>query len=809
MIKPLIPVILVMAFITEANPILVEGESLAMWGKSREQGMKHYGTHWRGDSHLLWDGVVGDALTTEFNLPKDSRYRLRIQMTGAPDYGVFSLTLNNRELRKGIDTYAPKVKLGPRVDLGEMDLKAGKQTLGLTLTGANAKARKFRGKGYLTGIDFIEITDMKAPIRKIPDDPLQVILAEHCHRCHGGEKTKGKLDLVALSNPADLAASAKVLEDMLAVLRDHEMPPDDEPQLPGKTHQTAITLVDKLLKDAVANQPFPPTPLRRMNRFQYNNAVVDLLGLDRDIFSLPERLMWRKSDYFQPSKGRMPNEVRLANRPLGKDRDGARPEGFKGVAAFPQDRRAEHGFDNRADHLTLSPLLMESFLQLSQSIVDSKDLNSRECRSWKPIFETPRSELRKTIGLLLRRSYRRPVSPETLNRFANFAEANLDAGKSMPETMKSVISAIISSPDFLYIYDDARGGNARQKVNDFELASRLSWLFWSSLPDDPLLDLAQAGTLKNGDVLAQQIDRMLNDSRSARFCDAFPSQWLQLDRLITSIPDPKKFGYFYFSSAYRASMHMMMEPLLLFETAYIENRSVMDLLDPRYTWHSDVLASCYKGGKDMRSRDVYSFAFRRVPVTDRRYGGVITNAATLTMTSAPDHTLPITRGAWINTVIFNDPPDPPPADIPPLPKADPDAEEKLTIRERFAEHRKREDCAGCHKQIDPLGFALENYGPTGVWRDRYDNGREVDPSGMLFDRAAFATAVQFKDLVVQERRRFYRGFAGHLLAYALGREVAPQDAPALDHIADEAMRGSDQLRTILKLVATSEPFLHK
>ena len=254
----------------------------------------------------------------------------------------------------------------------------------------------------------------------------------------------------------------------------------------------------------------------------------------------------------------------------------------------------------------------------------------------------------------------------------------------------------------------------------------MSFFLWGSIPDEILLDLAEAGKLSDPETLDAQLDRMLNDAKMARFCDAFPSQWLQLDRLISSIPDQEKFKYFYFNSAYRASMHMMLEPLLLFETVYIEDRSIMELLDPKFTWQSEVLAAAYQGKNNARKREVKILTLKRIPVTDPRWGGVITNAAVMTMTSSPTRTQPITRGAWVNTVIFNDPPEPPPADVPPLPEANEEELQRLTLRERFEAHRKREDCASCHKQIDPLGFALENYGPTGVWRDKYENGRDVD-----------------------------------------------------------------------------------
>jgi hypothetical protein len=247
---------------------------------------------------------------------------------------------------------------------------------------------------------------------------------------------------------------------------------------------------------------------------------------------------------------------------------------------------------------------------------------------------------------------------------------------------------------------------------------------------------------------------------------------------------------------------------LLFETVYIEDRSIIELLDPKFTWQSDRLRSNYEGrAQGGGGHQVQTF--KRVSLNDPRRGGVITNAAVMTMTSTPTRTQPITRGAWVNAVIFNDPPEPPPADVPPLPEADQEQLAKLTIRERLALHRKRKDCAGCHNKIDPLGFALENYGPTGVWRDKYENGREVDVSGVLFKKHKFKTVVEFKRLILKEKQRFIRGFASHLLSYALGRELGPADSPALDDITAKAMAGKDQLRAMLKKVAMSEPFLHK
>ena len=647
------------------------------------------------------------------------------------------------------------------------------------------------------------------------------ILDSHCLKCHGeGGKVKGKVNLKELRSANLLSSKPELLEALIGVVKDREMPPEDEPPLSDSERGELLKWLEVKLSDSIKDQPFLPTQIRRMNRFQYNNSVVDLLELDRPIFRLNERLMRRRENYFKPETKKMPPQVRISTRPLSKDIDNQRPEGFRGVASFPQDKRAEHGYDNRADHLTLSPLLMESFLNLSQTISESPDLNSKECRSWPWLFASPESAnaenaeeiIRSRLTKLFRRAFRRPVDQVTLDRFVKFTLDQLDTGATFEDTMRSVIAVVLSMPDFLYFYgvsdskNSADENDESQIIRNFELASRLALFFWSSIPDDPLLDLAEKGKLSDPQVLSSQIDRMLNDHKSSRFCDNFPAQWLQLDRLITSVPDPKKFPYFYLVDGYRSSMHMMPEPLLLFETIFIEDRSVIELLDPKYTWENPMLKANYEGHAKA-GHDVVTQLFRRVPLNDPRRGGVITNAAVMTMTATPTRTQPITRGAWINAVIFNDPPEPPPADIPPLPEDDNDELAKLTIRERLAAHRERKDCAGCHNKIDPMGFAMENYGPTGVWRDKYENGREVDVSGVLFNQYEFKTFPEFKAIIIKEKDRFVRGFISHLLSYALSRQLDPADSPALDEMTDRAMSGEDSMRAVLKSIAMSDPFL--
>jgi len=408
----------------------------------------------------------------------------------------------------------------------------------------------------------------------------------------------------------------------------------------------------------------------------------------------------------------------------------------------------------------------------------------------------------------LTQAFRRPVKKETLNRYRSYALGSLKKGATFEATMKDVVSAVLASPRFLYLYDSL-GEKEEALSGEALLASRLSFFLWGSLPDEELLELARTGRLFDSKVLEGQLDRMLSDPKLKRFCDSFPTQWLQLDRIISAVPDEKTYPDFYYAApSYRTTMDMMMEPLLLFETVLLEDRPVLDFIDANYTYRSARLRKWLGEEPGAKIGGPVSMQFFRQPLSDRRQGGMITNSAVMTMTSGPHETKPITRGAWLAGVIFNSHPPPPPADVPPLPKVEKE-DEGLTLRQRFSDHRERADCAGCHEKLDPLGFALENFDPVGRWRADYESGLRVDSEGVLFRRHEFGDVVEFKDAILKEKHRFVRALAGHMLTFALGRELAPADSPALDEIAQKASTEQYRMKALIKAVVHSEPFLGK
>ena len=642
-------------------------------------------------------------------------------------------------------------------------------------------------------------------------------IEKHCAKCHGADgKVEGDTNLQEL-RIEDFPAKVELLHRLIEVIDLGEMPPENEPQLDSKLRDQLVAALKLMLQDAVSYQtPGHQTPIRRMNRFQYNNAVTDLFDLKCIVFTLPERMMREHRDYFKPETGKMADVVTVGSRPLGKSQMIERR--LAGVAAFPQDLRAEHGFDNRGDHLSLSPLLMEAFLKLGQSITQSPDFAPRNVGNWSQFFDPPgkgddeNAVIRDRLEPFLTLAFRRPPEQALLDRYVGFVLRKRASGVSFVDSMKAVAAATIASPRFIYLYDQDGDGESSMPGSDYELASRLSFFLWGSIPDRALLELAKSETLHQPAVLDLQVQRMLKDRKLKRFCDSFPSQWLQLERIISSAPNTDQYPGFYFLK-YRDSMHMMLEPLLLFETVLIENLPITQFIDSDFTYRSGLLEESYQdlatpaehGGKK-GGGGVGVLNFRRVPVTDRRNGGLITNAAVMTMTSGPERTQPITRGAWMAGVIFNHPPDPPPADVPPLPEKPAEGEQPLTLRERLTQHRERADCRGCHEQIDPLGFALENYNPIGVWRETYDNGRDVDVAGTLFRRHDFKNVSEFKDGILAEKDRFTRALAAHLLAFALAREVSASDQFALDQIVQATADEDYKMQSLLKQVILSEPF---
>ncbi|MCP4814603.1 MAG: DUF1592 domain-containing protein, partial [Planctomycetaceae bacterium] len=461
------------------------------------------------------------------------------------------------------------------------------------------------------------------------------------------------------------------------------------------------------------------------------------------------------------------------------------------------------GFNNRGEELGVSPLQLETFVKLAQSIMAAPQFKGY-CRDYPGLFEPPgkgdaaaviasnRGVARQRLARLLEKAFRSSVDESTLERYQRFFSTRYELTGSFSTAMKDVVAAVISSPRFLYMTESGSRDQSRIPLSDYELATRLSMFLWSSIPDDNLLKLAREGKLSDPQILETQVREMLWDPRSQALSENFARQWLRLDQLITAVPDMKRFPTYYSRIGceyWKLGLQSMVEPLLLFESVMMEDTSIMQLIDSDYTYRSDELQHWYTspdpfGNKGESGRfNTNQQDFHRRVLKTKREGGVITTAAVLTMNSSPLRTSPITRGAWVAGVIFNRPPPPPPDVVPEIEADDAEIEAQgITLRQRLKQHQTNQTCASCHAKIDPLGFVLENYDAVGRWREKYRSGLKIDASGKLFGEIEFSDIVSFKAALMSRPEVFTRAFTEHMMSYALGRELKVTDKLVVDKI---------------------------
>ncbi len=403
---------------------------------------------------------------------------------------------------------------------------------------------------------------------------------------------------------------------------------------------------------------------------------------------------------------------------------------------------------------------------------------------------------REIFSTLLRRAYRRPVTEADLRKpLALYHEARQEGG--FEAGIEMALSAVLANPQFLFRIEADPSGVSKgsaYRIPDVQLASRLSFFLWSSIPDDELLDHAERGDLHSPDVLQKQIRRMLADPRSRSLVSNFAGQWLHLRNLESITPDLRLFPDF--DDNLRQAFRQETE--LHFEEVVREDRNVLDLLKSDHTFLNERLAKHYG------IPYVYGSRFRRVELRDDTVrGGLLRQGSILTVTSYATRTSPVIRGKWILENILGTPPPPPPGNVPAL--KDNTVSSSLSVRERLAEHRRNVACAGCHNLMDPVGFALENFDAVGRWRT-LEEGRPVDASGGLPDGSRFDGVAGLEQALLKRPELFVGTLTEKLLTFALGRGVEPYDAPAVRKIVREARARDYRFSSIVEGIAASTPF---
>ena len=416
------------------------------------------------------------------------------------------------------------------------------------------------------------------------------------------------------------------------------------------------------------------------------------------------------------------------------------------------------------------------------------------CRPSNPADEETCA--REILSTLARRAYRRPVGDLDVETLFDFY-ATGRAGGGFDAGIQFALERLLVSPEFLFrIERDPVPGDrsAVHRISDLELASRLSFFLWSSIPDDTLLEAAEQGTLSDPAVLESQVRRMLAAPQARALVDNFVSQWLAVRNVRDVVPDSALFPDFdeNLREAFRLETELFMESMLR------EDRSLVDLLDADYTFVNERLARHYG------IPNVYGNQFRRVTLSDQERGGLLGHGSILMVTSYPNRTSPVLRGKWLLENFFGTPPPAPPADIPPL-REDDATRTPASVRERLEEHRRNPACAVCHDRMDPLGFALENYDPIGAWRTT-DLKNPIDASARLPDGTEFHGPAGLRALLLSRREQFIRTVTEKLLTYALGRELEYYDAPVVRQIMRTTAADDDRWSSVILEIVKSMPF---
>jgi mono/diheme cytochrome c family protein len=404
---------------------------------------------------------------------------------------------------------------------------------------------------------------------------------------------------------------------------------------------------------------------------------------------------------------------------------------------------------------------------------------------------------RTILTALARRAYRRPATDADIQTLQTFYERGRRGG-SFDAGIEAALQRILIGPDFLFRLELDPAGTAPgtpYRISDLELASRLSFFLWSSIPDDRLLDAAARRSLSTPAVLEREVRRMLADPRSKALVENFAAEWLQLGDLRNVVPDPDVFPEF--DENLRAGFSQETE--LFIGDQIHDDHSVTDLLEANYTFVNERLARHYG------IPDVYGTRFRRVELTDARRGGLLGQGSVLTITSYPNRTSPVLRGKWLLENILGTPPPPPPPDVPALKDKGANGQ-RQSVRQRLEEHRRNPVCATCHSQMDPLGFALENFDAVGAWRTEDDGRTTVDATGALPSGDRFDGLPGLRTLLLARREQFVSTVAERLLAFAAGRGVEYYDRPAVRAIMREAAANHYRWSSIVLGIVKSTPF---
>ena len=586
-------------------------------------------------------------------------------------------------------------------------------------------------------------------------------LSTYCLRCHTDKKRKGGVTFDSLLKRPNGPEFKVLWKRASAQIAAHEMPPADEEKQPSEKERKVVTGWVAGMNKLLPRDP-GPFVIRRLNKREYGNTLHDIFGVDPGIArDLPEEVL------------------------------GA-------------------GYTN-----TLSPLLIEKYLSIANDVLDKSfsppgakpTAVQRRLLGEPPARgEAPTDAARKVARSLARLAFRRPPSDAEINVLMRVFSLARDNSKPYPEALRLMVKAVLVSPQCLFITPVEASSSAKTKgaqelvpLDNYQIASRLSYLLWATMPDSELSALADSGKLQNTEVLAAQARRLIRDPRSRALFDGFGAQWLGLDKLEGKMFDTEKFPQM--TAKMRRSMYD--EARLLFQEILRDNLKSTTFIDSNFTYLNASLATIYGMEQTVRGEQM-----QRVTLTNSNRGGILTMPGILATSSFPNRTSPVNRGVWVLEQVLGEYVPPPPPNVPSLEKQDKQTIANMTLRQRTELHRSNAVCASCHKVLDPIGFGLENFDAIGRWRTVDDSSGKIDSAGELPGGLHFTSPAELKQIIAARKDDFGRNLTSRLLAYALGRQLEGYDEIIVDQITDSTKNEDYRMQTLVVSVVTSYPFTH-
>ena len=599
---------------------------------------------------------------------------------------------------------------------------------------------------------------LRADANKTLKDQIGPFVRKYCTQCHGSRAEAGINLGSALRNPGT-TSSFLHWKKAVANVKVHDMPPEHADKIPtDEERQQFITWIDKL--KYLAKRDPGPFVIRRLSKVEYGNTLQDLYGVNPSIAnSLPDEVMGES-------------------------------------------------FLN-----SISPLQSELFLEIANQVIDQvvspkgkppTDVQKRLFGDTPCNVDEYQKAARRVARSLARDAYRRPPTEAELDVLVGIFALARKNNQDYASSLGLMCKAILVSPQFLFITPAVKIDSQDPIVplDDYQLASRLSYLLWSAPPDAELSALANQGELHKPEVLRAQVERLLEQPRSRALFDGFGAQWLGVSDLESQTFDRDVFPQM--TPSLRKAM--LEEVRLFFESIVRENQSVLRFVDSDYTYLNEPLAKLYG-----LEQSVPGLTMRRVSLKNPNRGGILGMPATLATTSFPNRTSPVRRGVWVLEQILGEHIPPPPPDVPELEqqKQDPNKIDGLTLRQRTELHQSKVTCANCHKIFDPIGFGLENFDAIGRWREKDELGLAIDSAGKLPSGESFSNPAELKGLLAKREAGLARNLTERLMAYAVGRQLEGYDEIVIDQLMVKIAADNYRVRTMIIEVITSYLFTHR